>query len=194
MTRVGVCRRGLRRAIERNGGTGQVHVADIQRTGRAQKERGPGFVGTQPRTVSRPSCDARHHPCQWDAFCVLIQWYSVGCYIVTSGAVKVCGDAGVKTLETRYEDAGGQDVRRRRCEGVKTLETRYEDAGGQGVRRRRCEGVKTRATRYEDADGQGVQRRRCVGVKTRVTRRADADEQGMKTRAVKVCRDAGVKV
>jgi hypothetical protein len=49
--------------------------------------------------------------------------------------VKVCGDAGVKakTLETRYEDTGGQGVRRRRCEGVKTLATRYEDTVVQGA-------------------------------------------------------------
>ncbi len=77
-------------------------------------------------------------------------------------------------------------MRRRWCAGVKTRETRYEDAGGQGVRRRWCEGVKTWATSNEDADGQGVRRRWCEGVKTRAA--------VMKTRAVKVCGDAGGKV
>jgi hypothetical protein len=57
--------------------------------------------------------------------------------------VKVCGDVGVKvkTRGTRYEDPGGQGVRRCWCEGVKTQATRYED-GAVKVRRCWCEGVK----------------------------------------------------
>ena len=42
----------------------------------------------------------------------------------------------MKTRSTRYEDAGGQGVRKRLCEGVKTLVTRRADTGEQGMKTR----------------------------------------------------------